>query len=752
MKHILQSLILSLPLFSAQAIVVDTPIDNSDLSQLAGDNLCALREAVHAINTQSVVDTCDGTNSTQITFATADPITLAGKALELQRSMTISGEDRLVPISGNRQSQIFVLTNDSATMTLAFLALTQGRTVLRAASSEVTCAATGSAFGGAVCAMGDVAMRHVRITDSHHTASHSTYGGALAVGGALTLTHVSLNNNSSGYNGGAVYVRGSDHVSIDNSEFTSNTNEGGHGGAIYIRLIGRDASYININDSYFLQNQAFGDGGAIDITADAEAAHATILRSTFAQNASTDGFGGAIYAGLITLRLENSSLFGNITKDRGSAVYLSGAFSDPTYRHSTFRHNTFVRNTAFAVPNADTGAIYSLQKSNLLIENNILTSNPHSKTDSSASDCYVSSANSFTFRNNLISETASNCFNASTATDNIVGQFSGRFYEDTQCRSPIGVTGTTCPPVVKIASGNPAIDKARFISDSTTDQRDLLRNIDGDGDGIRAPDIGAYEYNALPRIYTLSVNIVGLLDYMELQWVNGEFRRLYATPDNPINETLTFERKLSDGEAFTLEIVRQPTFQNCVFTGNNQSNVTQVTTGRNVTLNVSCSGQVRVHYPAGDSNHQISCPNDGFVKAGEDITCGVGLTPDYALASWGGDCAPAGGNATCTLHNVQSDKNISVEVVPRFYAVTIVTPSNGTLNCTPNPVEYNDDLECTAAPNAGYRFSHWGGDCANVQANTPTYCELLEVKSTKTVSVTFVPINAVAMPFKDSFE
>lgn len=745
----LLSLIIGLQFFTTHAIVVDTELDNKDLAMLAGDSKCSLREAVHAVNTKSIVDTCDPTTDSRVLFApSVKRIMLDGKALPLLKNAVVSGENRLIAISGNNQSQIFVQKDINTRLELSFLALSQGQSSASTSSASnqtITCDDSGSAFGGAVCTEGDLTMTNVRINNSRTTGLHS-FGGAVAVKGALTLENVSLANNASKSDGGAVYAN--KKVSISYSEFKNNESSG-HGGAIAFNLTASEV--VDIYDSYFFQNQSELNGGAIHLQSASPTSHANIMRTTLENNASQRGFGGAISSSM-TLRMENSSVFGNVVKARGSAVFLTGTFADPTYRNTNFLHNTIVRNTAFSrLANEKTSAIYTQQNSHLLIQNNILTSNTRTETDRNASDCDVENATSLKFYNNLISENNSSCFSTTEKADNLVGQFSGRFSENSQCRRFIGVNGTTCPPVIKAEVGNAGIDKAKFVRDGYTDQRDLLRNIDGDGNGIRVPDIGAYEYNALPRVYTLSVNVSGLMDDMSLLLKNRASQRLTASPSRPFNQAVTFESKLSDGEVYELSVTTQPAFQTCLF-DNNKEGIKQIVSGSHVTLNLTCSTPIQVKYPAGDQSFRIYCSNGGYAKQGSDVTCQVFTANDYVFVKWGGDCASTGSKRTCELKNIQTDKNINAVIQPRFYAVTVNPPQNGTLKCEPIPVEYNDDLVCTATPNAGYKFSNWDDDCANIQSNTPTTCELLEVKSTKAVSVIFVPINTVPMPFKDSFE
>ncbi|WP_244160509.1 IPTL-CTERM sorting domain-containing protein [Delftia lacustris] len=129
------------------------------------------------------------------------------------------------------------------------------------------------------------------------------------------------------------------------------------------------------------------------------------------------------------------------------------------------------------------------------------------------------------------------------------------------------------------------------------------------------------------------------------------------------------------------------------------------------------------------------------VSHGQDTICVASPAMGYHFTHWSGDCA--GTASACILYNVTSPRSVGATFVLNTYSIGIVpAPANGTVTCTPNPVTHGQDASCTAAPDAGYHFTSWSGDCTGTGA-----CQFTSVTASRTVSATFTPnTHSIATP------
>ena len=126
----------------------------------------------------------------------------------------------------------------------------------------------------------------------------------------------------------------------------------------------------------------------------------------------------------------------------------------------------------------------------------------------------------------------------------------------------------------------------------------------------------------------------------------------------------------------------------------------------------------------------VNCtPNPVDYNGSSD--CSASANAGYTFTNWSGDCT---GNGACTLQKVTSAKTVTAQFTLNNYAInaTANPTTGGTVNCTPNPVDYNGNSACTASANAGYTFANWSGDCTGNGA-----CTLKNVTSAKTVTANF---------------
>jgi len=226
----------------------------------------------------------------------------------------------------------------------------------------------GYSYGGAV-------YNVEAVSNSSFSDNYSFYGGAIAnvrTAHSLTLDTAEFTDNYSFY-GGAVYIY--DNLAllnntIQNSTFTGNHNDG-RGGAIYNDNTITSYDYhsigtLSIDNSTFTGNYANSDGGAIYN----KAGLLNVTNSSFVNNRSNLGFGGAIYNqyldddGIIyeaILNVTDTSFTGN-QAEYGGAIF-SNAPTD-TITNSNFNNNSSTQ---------EGGAIYNIYS--LTLTNSNFTNN-----------------------------------------------------------------------------------------------------------------------------------------------------------------------------------------------------------------------------------------------------------------------------------------------------------------------------------------------------------------------------------------
>ncbi|PQJ97192.1 InlB B-repeat-containing protein [Chromatium okenii] len=161
--------------------------------------------------------------------------------------------------------------------------------------------------------------------------------------------------------------------------------------------------------------------------------------------------------------------------------------------------------------------------------------------------------------------------------------------------------------------------------------------------------------------------------------------------------------------------------------------LTNVTANKTVTANFTATYSITAtaNPTAGGS---ISCsPNP--VASGADANCTATPNVGYALTNFSDDCS----GATCVLNNVTANKNVTANFTAVTYSITATAnPSaGGSISCSPNPVAFGTDANCTATPNTGYALSNFSGDCSG------TTCVLNNVTAAKAVTANFTPLYSI---------
>ncbi|MFC1757824.1 choice-of-anchor Q domain-containing protein [Planctomycetota bacterium] len=313
--------------------------------------------------------------------------------------------------------------------------------------------------------------------------------------GSLTIRDSVLRNNRSTYEGGGLNNWGT--LTIERSQFIDNyaDYEGGgieHGGGGHATII----------DSSFFGNRADYEGAAISVgTHTVGRTSMSIVGSTLANNRARYS-GGGIEATATSLSIMNSTLSNNQAGHEGDSINASfGAVVDAN--HVTMVHGS-------GSPLGLNGPIRA--------SNSIFTGNRQNDT-----------GDGFTSRgNNVITKTGERGIRRDDGT-NLIGV-------DARLESLADNGGPTMTHRLRL--GSPAIDHAGDGDDPiATDQRGVVRTIDGNGDGIVSADAGAVE---APRLVIYHVN--SNRDVIDTNLGNGEV-------DTGIEGEVTFRAAVMEANA-----------------------------------------------------------------------------------------------------------------------------------------------------------------------------------------------------------
>lgn len=310
-------------------------------------------------------------------------------------------------------------------------------------------------------------------------------------GVALNLSNMELRNGDAD-DGGALFTQG---PTVLNQLIFRDNNADFLGGAIV------SATDIDITDAQFLNNHAGFQGGALYQFQDT----ATISRSIFSDNTS-DARAGAVYvASAATFDVSQSLFNNNDSGSRGGAIYNEGiTFSTNTTfsaNHSGSRgggifndgvlsvlNNTLTLNTADqsggGIANDSTvnpGAVATL-------DNTIVAGNSGALGNDDLDGAYTTSFN------NLIG----NVDTATGLTDGVDGNIVGSLISPVDPNLGILLDNGGPTRTHTLLFGSLAIDAGRNASTPPTDQRGLLRPVDGNMDTVAIVDIGAVELQSPP--------------------------------------------------------------------------------------------------------------------------------------------------------------------------------------------------------------------------------------------------------------
>ena len=300
-------------------------------------------------------------------------------------------------IDGNGQTRIFWLEQPTAQLTLSNLALRNGL----------------HDFGGAILNKGLLTLDRVSIHDNISTFN----GGALMNAGKLHSfsTHFIANTASgSGFGGGLVHESGEAHLYL-NTFFENHASHSG--GAIF------NQSLLFVNDTVFVKNTAAINGGGIETTGPVH-----VARSSFDANTADDGGaislheggvltayttnfndnlaigldlggGGAIFSYFGNIELNNTRFIKNVADgEGGGAIQNRGRL---VIRDSDFLNNTARMHDTPLLDSADGfgGAILVIEGSHVDISGSLFKNND---AGNSGGGIYNDRFTSLTIRNSSL--------------------------------------------------------------------------------------------------------------------------------------------------------------------------------------------------------------------------------------------------------------------------------------------------------------------------------------------------------------
>jgi len=280
-------------------------------------------------------------------------------------------------------------------------------------------------------------------------------GGVFNYGGVMNVTACTIADNRGRLGGAIINAFGT--LVLTNSRLTGNT-AAKSGGALHN---GVDASVrfdtVLLADNKVDAAEINGRGGGIF-----SAGFTYVSRSTFTGNYAPE-FGGAVFQYQDTIILSNSTVSANTADVGGGAIYIAGG-------------SMLVTNGTFVNNRGSFGAIWNNDK--VTLRNSLLGNNPGGSCfgEITSIGYNLDSGNSCSFRS------------------------SGDLVNVNPRIGPLADNGGLTPTYA-IGADSPAVDAGDPLGctapDDTllgTDQRGALRPVDGNGDGVKRCDIGAYEY------------------------------------------------------------------------------------------------------------------------------------------------------------------------------------------------------------------------------------------------------------------
>jgi len=309
----------------------------------------------------------------------------------------------------------------------------------------------------------------------------------------VTLKHITFANGniSTGLNAGGS-IQNFGNLTLDTVTITKSFGPGSGGGIFQELCTGCLPASLTVRHSLFQNNVSQGSGSAISI----EGGVASIADSTFSGNAGAVGAAIEVYGNStfkVDVSIDRSTFTGNTVTFFGGAISVESLNPGSNVR---ITNDTFTANSATG--SLAQGAAIYIDSAPITIRNCTIAGNTAA---GSGGAVHFGQVNPVTWVSNTIiaSNTGGNCSPGALFSGGNNLQFGDTTCTGMKVANPLlgalanngGLTQT-----MALDAGSPAIDGGDTINAPTTDQRGVART-DGNGDGIIAVDIGAFEAPAL---------------------------------------------------------------------------------------------------------------------------------------------------------------------------------------------------------------------------------------------------------------
>ncbi len=300
-------------------------------------------------------------------------------------------------------------------------------------------------------------------------------------------------NNSLHWNGGGASISSDfGNVTLVNNNFRGNNSHYWYGGGAAVYT---DDGNITLNNNTFSGNTANESGGGV-FAHSLRAGNITLNNNTFSDNIAASGYGagGGAYAYTIG---GNVSLTNNILSSNYADIIGGGTYILAYDGNISLTNNTIIGNTANEIGGGGGGVFIDWIADSAIVEiyNNIIWGNNVTGVTNRGEDLYVLNSN--------LSEIKLYSNNLGLDANFTTGKSEDLYIASTNGYDPYH-NYQVDPLFVDAASGDfhlsessPLIDLGNSCCHTlpATDFEGDNRIIDGDGDGLAYPDVGADEYD-----------------------------------------------------------------------------------------------------------------------------------------------------------------------------------------------------------------------------------------------------------------
>ena len=472
---------LSLAVFTSNIRAAIYTVDRTDDGNVASctpaPNDCSLRGAIILANASPDDDVI---NFDSALFSVLQTLVLSLGELRIQNngSLTINGIDPALTIIDAKQTGRVFYIAQSATVALNFLTITGGDVHF-------------NFEGGGIYNNGNLSISNSIIRNN----LGGTQGGGISNRQLLNVSNTKFLNNTllgaEGYSGGGA-IDNSGTAFIYNSEFGNNT-AGSYGGAI--SNSGKLLIYLSV-----ISNNGVGGirpgGGSAGGGGIYNRGNMSLDGVTISNNSSRNGDGGGIY-NQGNADIKKSVIYGNTARGKGGGFQDSAELSPETIS---------IINTTISGNSADLagGLNFGYAVNNTVNLTNVTVA--YNTNGGLIITAFSSGVSVINVRNSIFSNNSVSDFSGTlTSLGNnlilnktsaiITGDVTGNIYGLDPLLGILQNNGGRTKTHA-LLPGSPAIDHGSTNFYPSEDQREFSRPADGDGNGSRIVDIGAFEYQS----------------------------------------------------------------------------------------------------------------------------------------------------------------------------------------------------------------------------------------------------------------